>query len=66
MQCVTGEAVLRLDRSRLSSDKMEIQEVYMEEQSHESLLQYYLHHMKNEQEQLYIQVTAKLVAQIIQ
>lgn len=45
---------------------MEIQEVYMEEQSHESLLQYYLHHMKNEQEQLYIQVTAKLVAQIIQ
>ena len=45
MQCATGEAVLRLDKTRLARDALELQRIYMKDQHHESLLDYLQHEL---------------------
>ncbi|XP_067936897.1 E3 ubiquitin-protein ligase rnf213-alpha-like [Watersipora subatra] len=40
LQCATGEAVLRLEKTQLNREAKRIQEIYMKEQHHETLLQY--------------------------
>jgi len=43
LQCATGESVLRLKKTKLASEARKIQNIYMEEQYHETLLQYLQH-----------------------
>jgi len=43
LQCATGESVLRLNKTQLASEAKQIQNTYMEEQYHETLLQYLQH-----------------------
>ena len=45
MQCATGEAVLRLDKTRLAREALELQRIYMKDQHHESLLDYLQHEL---------------------
>ena len=40
LECATAEAVLRLDRTLLHEEAIEIQTKYLVEQNHETLLQY--------------------------
>ncbi|KAF6041607.1 hypothetical protein EB796_000120 [Bugula neritina] len=59
LQCATGEAVLRLDRTCLKTEAGQIQDVYMTQQSHESLIQYLSQEVNlTSSTNLYIQVTS--------
>jgi len=58
LQCATGEAVLRLDRTCLKAEAGQIQDVYMTQQSHESLIQYLSQEVNlTSSTNLYIQVS---------
>lgn len=38
--CSTGEAVMRLDRTDLAHDARRLQDIYLHDQYHETMLQY--------------------------
>lgn len=57
MQCVTGEAVLRLNRTELSRQATKLRDIYITRQSHETLYEYYKDMISSEQESQFIQVS---------
>ena len=60
LQCATSEAVLRLDKTQLSSEAKDIQDLYLDKQRHETLLQYlerFVVHETKKHRPLFIQVT---------
>ena len=57
LMCSTGEAVMRLDRTDLDRDAKRLQEIYLHEQYHETLLQYLENELYHSGDQsLFIQV----------
>ena len=57
LQCATGEAVLRVGRTDLCHESTLIQNIYLNEQYHDSLLSYLRHQQYDEP--LFIQVSTR-------
>ena len=61
LQCATPEAVVHVSQTELKDEAEEIRQIYMEEQQHESLLEYLDVRLKDNevQQNAFIQVSTK-------